>query len=287
MKHGLIRVGISGWTYAPWRGVFYPRGLAHHHELHFAADHFPAIEINGTFYALQTPDSYQAWRAQVGADFVFALKGPRYITHILRLKNVRTALANFMASGPLALGPHLGPILWQFPQNMRFDPQRFASFLDLLPRDTAEAARLAIGHDRHVPKAWTAIDRNRKLRYAFEVRHDSFRVPAFVDLLRDHNAALVCADSAAWPRLMDVTADFVYCRLHGATKTYESDYDEAALSLWAQWAKTWANGEEPADAARIGAPARRKRRDVFIFFDNDRRVRAPANAQELIRRLRA
>lgn len=288
MSRGIVRIGISGWTYAPWRGAFYPRGLPHQQELHFAASHFPAIEVNGTFYGMLKPETFQAWTSQVSADFIFAIKGPRFLTHILRLKNIETPLANFWASGILALGPHLGPLLWQFPQNMRFDPERMAAFLDLLPRDTEQAAELAKRHDQHVrAPAWTSIDHHRKLRHAFEVRHDSFLTPVFLDMLRAHNAALVCADSAEWPRVMDVTADFVYCRLHGATETYSSGYDDEALQQWAARAKAWACGDEPPDAERIGPKARHQRRDVFIFFDNDRKVRAPANAQELIRRMRA
>jgi uncharacterized protein YecE (DUF72 family) len=287
MKRGVVRIGVSGWAYAPWRGAFYPRGLPRQHELHFAADHFQAIEVNSSFYGLQKPDSYRAWSSQVSADFIFTVKGPRFITHILRLKDVAVPLANFMASGILALGAHLGPILWQFPQNMRFDPQRMAAFLALLPRDTEQAAELATRHDHHLPTPpWTAIDHNRKLRHALEVRNDSFLTPAFLDMLRAHNAALVCADAPAWPRLMDVTADFIYCRLHGATEAYTSGYDDDALRQWATRARAWAQGDEPPDASRIGPKARRQRRDVFIFFDNDRKVRAPANALELIRRVR-
>lgn len=287
MKRGLVRVGISGWTYAPWRGVFYPPGLPHQQELRFAAAQFPAIEVNATFYGSQRPDTYAAWRSQVSANFVFAVKGPRFITHMLRLQNPRGALASFLASGILQLGPHLGPILWQFPQNMRFDERRFAVFLEMLPRDMGQAAMLGNLLDLRAAELRTFIDPNRKLRHAFEVRHESFLVPAFVELLRAHNVALVCADSGHWPRMMDVTADFVYCRLHGATVTYESAYDEETLSRWAVWAKTWANGDEPPDARRISLPARRMRRDVFIFLGNDRQVKAPANALELIRRIRS
>jgi uncharacterized protein YecE (DUF72 family) len=162
-----------------------------------------------------------------------------------------------------------------------------AAFLALLPRDTEQAAELAHRHDHHLrTPPWTAIDHNRKLRHALEVRHDSFLTPTFLDMLRAHNVALVCADAPAWPRFMDVTADFVYCRLHGATEAYTSGYDDDALQQWATRAKAWSRGDEPPDASRIGPKGRRQRRDVFIFFDNDRKVRAPANALELIRRMR-
>ncbi len=288
MKRGLVRIGISGWTHAPWRGVFYPHGLPRQHELSFAADHFPTIEINDTYYGLPRPEHYSAWRSQVGADFVFAVRGPRLITDTLRLENPGPALASFLASGILALGPNLGPILWRFPANFPFDPRRISAFLDLLPRDTEQATALARRHDK-LPGTppWATDDRHRKVRHAFEVNHASFLAPAFLDLLRAHNAALVYADAADRPRTMDVTADFLYCRLLGPPGPCASGYDDQALQQWAQRAKTWASGEEPPDANRIGPRARRRHRDVFIFFDNDRKVRAPANALELIRRMRA
>lgn len=288
MKRGLVRIGISGWTYAPWRGVFYPIGLPREHELCFAADQFPTIEVSGTFYGLPKPHCYAAWRSQVGVDFIFAVSGPRLITHILRLKDAAPALAGFMASGILALGPNLGPILWQFPANFSFRPRQISAFLKLLPRDTEQAATLALRHDM-LPKtqAWAIGAQNRKLRHAFEVRHDSFLTPVFLDMLRAHNAALVCADEADRPPPMDVTADFLYCRLRGPSNPGASGYDDDALRQWAQRAKAWAGGGEPPGAQRIGPKARPRHRDVFIFFDNDRKVRAPANALELIRRMRA
>jgi uncharacterized protein YecE (DUF72 family) len=284
---GVVRVGISGWTYAPWRGVFYPKGLKREEELGYAASRVRAIEINGTFYGMQRPDAFGGWADQVPTDFVFAIKAPRYITHILRLRDPQVALANFIASGLLRLGIHLGPILWQFPPNFRFDPERIEPFLQMLPHDTGAAAALGRKHDEKLrAPAWLEIEARRPMRHAFEIRHESFCCQAFIDLLRAHDVALVCVDSVEWPRLMDVTSDFVYCRLHGSEELYASGYDHAALDQWAARIRTWARGSEPDDAERVGGKARPRRRDVFVFFDNDRKVHAPDNAMELIRRLR-
>jgi uncharacterized protein YecE (DUF72 family) len=288
MTAGIIRVGISGWTYAPWRGVFYPKDLKRDEELVYAASHFRTIEINGTFYGMQRPDTFGSWAGQVPADFTFAVKAPRYITHILRLRDPKVALANFIASGLLRLGVHLGPILWQFPANFRFDRERIEPFLRLLPHDTGAAAALGRKHDNKLrAPAWLEVDIRRPMRHAFEVRHDSFRCQEFIDLLRTYDVALVCADSVEWPRLMDITSDFAYCRLHGSQELYASGYDNAALDKWACRIKAWASGADPGDAERVGGKARPRRRDVFVFFDNDKKVRAPANALELIRRLRS
>jgi uncharacterized protein YecE (DUF72 family) len=288
MSTGTIRIGISGWTYRPWRGVFYPEGLAHRRELAFAATRFAAIEINGTFYSLQRPESFARWRDETPADFVFAVKGSRYITHMLKLRNIETPLANFLASGLLRLGPKLGPILWQFPPRMRFNPEVFEPFLAMLPRTTAEAAKLARRHDSRLEgRAWLESDGERRLRHAVEIRHDSFRSPEFIELLRRYDTALVCADTVEWPLLMDLTADFVYCRLHGSEQLYVSGYDDDALDVWAARIRAWAKGREPKDAKRAAGPAkpRRQGRDVYVFFDNDAKVRAPADAAALARKL--
>lgn len=288
MVAGIVRVGISGWTYAPWRGVFYPKGLRRQHELEYAASHFRAIEINGTFYGMQRPDAFGSWAEQVPAHFVFAVKAPRYITHIRRLRDCEVPLANFIASGLLRLGIHLGPVLWQLPPNFPFDPARLEPFLKLLPHDTQAACALGRKHDNKLrAPAWLEIEGNRPIRYALEIRHDSFRCRRFIDLLRAHDVALVCADSVAWPRLMDVTSDFVYCRLHGSEELYASGYDNYALDAWAHRIKAWADGHESPDGERVGTRTRRRKRDVFVFFDNDIKVRAPVNAAELIRRLRS
>ncbi len=287
-RTGQVRIGISGWTYRPWRGVFYPKGLTQKRELAFAAETFPTIEINGTFYGTQRPESYARWSDETPENFVFAVKGPRYITHLRRLREVEAPLANFLASGPLRLGPKLGPILWQFPPSFRFDAERIEAFFELLPKDTEAAAEIARRHDeRYAGRAWTKTDRKRPLRHAMEIRHDSFLDPAFIRLLRRHKVALVCADTVDWPRKMDLTADFVYCRLHGSEQLYVSGYDDDALDSWADRVAAWARGGEPEDAERvIDAPGpKRAGRDVYVYFDNDAKVRAPADAKGLIRRV--
>jgi uncharacterized protein YecE (DUF72 family) len=289
-KGGKVRVGISGWRYAPWRGDFYPEGVPQAQELAYAARCFDTIEINGTFYSLQRPEYFRRWAAETPDDFVFAVKGARFITHMRKLRDVETPLANFFASGVLSLGRKLGPILWQFPPNFRFDAERIEAFFKLLPRDTEAASTLARRHDSRLKgRAWTAIDRKRPLRHAMEIRHQSFVTPAFIALLRRHRVAMVCADTVEWPLLMDLTADFVYCRLHGSEVLYASGYDEPAIRVWARRVAAWARGAEPADAKRvIDKPApRRAARDVFVYFDNDAKVRAPYDAQALERRVRA
>jgi uncharacterized protein YecE (DUF72 family) len=287
-RAGTVRIGISGWTYAPWRGKFYPPKLLHKRELGYAARSFSSIEINGTFYSLQRPENFAQWAAATPPDFQFAVKGSRYITHLLRLRNIEKPLANFFASGVLRLGPKLGPILWQFPPNFRFEAERLEPFLQLLPHDTNAAVALARRRDsRMTGRAWLRTDARRPIRHAIEIRHDSFRSPDFIALLRRHRVALVCADTVDWPRLMDVTADFVYCRLHGSEELYASGYDDAALDIWAARVVAWAHGGEPSDAERvIDKPGpKRARRDVFVYFDNDRKVRAPVDAQALRERV--
>ena len=287
---GIVRIGISGWTYPPWRGKFYPKGLPQKRELAYAGDIFDSIEINGTFYSLQRPESFARWAEATPEDFVFAVKGSRYLTHMLKLRNVKTPLANFFASGVLRLGPKLGPILWQLSPNFRFDAGRLEDFFALLPRDTAAAAALARRHDARVRgRAWIRTEANRRLRHALEVRHESFRTPAFIELLRAHDIALVCADAVGWPRLMDVTSGFVYCRLHGSEELYTSGYDDSALDAWATRAAAWAKGGAPRDAERADKRAAIKRaaRDVYVYFDNDAKVRAPVDAQALMRRVEA
>ena len=283
-RTGAIRIGISGWTYAPWRGKFYPKGLVRKRELFHASRIFRSIEINGTFYGQQTPESFAHWAAEVPEDFVFAVKAPRFITHVRRLKDAKAPLANFIASGVLRLGAKLGPILWQLPPNFRFDPARLEPFLALLPQDTDEAKRLARSHDDRLRSPpWTRVERQAPLRHAIEVRNDSFVAAEFIDMLRAYRVALVCADTVDWPRLMDVTADFVYCRLHGSRKLYVSGYSEKALRDWADRVTAWARGGEPQGTERaVDRPApKRKARDVFVYFDNDMKVRAPANALRL------
>jgi uncharacterized protein YecE (DUF72 family) len=288
LAHGAVRVGISGWKYSGWRGVFYPKGLRQADELAHAATRFDTIEINGTHYSLKRPEAFAAWRDAVPADFVFAVKGGRFITHMLKLRGVETALANFFASGVLALGAKLGPFLWQLPARSAFDPERVAAFLSLLPRDTAAAATLAQRHDHRVAgRALTETDRRRPLRHAIEVRHPSFLDPRFIRLLRRNGVALVFADTVEWPYAEDLTADFAYIRLHGSEELYTSGYDAPALDRWAARVSAWAAGGAPDDAVLIdrAAPPRKGGRDVYVYFDNDAKVRAPLDAQELRRRL--
>lgn len=284
-----IRIGISGWTYPPWRGVFYPEKLRQRDELAYASSKFRTIEINGTFYGTQRPESFLKWYEATPKDFVFSVKGPRFITHILRLRDMETPLANFLASGLLRLGRKLGPLLWQFPPSMKFDEKLFEGFLAILPEDTKKAALAAKRHDSRLKnRVWVQTDAKRPLRHAVEIRHESFRDSRFVELLRHYNVALVCADTVEWPRLMDVTSDFIYCRLHGSEELYASGYDSEALDAWEERVRCWAKGLEPQDAERVSGPAkpRKSGRDVFLYFDNDMKVRAPENAAELARRLK-
>jgi len=280
----VIRVGLSGWNYKGWRGPFYPPGLPQRRELEYASALYGAIEVNGTFYSLQRPESFLRWYEQTPQRFTFAVKGPRYITHMLKLRRARIPLANFLASGVLRLEEKLGPILWQFPEFVRHDEERFEDFFRMLPRDTVEAASLAREHDRRLNgRNWLRTGARRPLRHAVEIRHDSFRSPAFIRQLRRHRIGLVVADTVEWPLLMDVTADFVYCRLHGSEELYTSGYDADALKRWATRVRSWARGSEPRDAIRV-LPRSRPRsrgRDVFVFFDNDAKVRAPPDASAL------
>jgi uncharacterized protein YecE (DUF72 family) len=284
-----IRVGISGWRYPSWRGRFYPPGLPQRRELEYAASHFNSIEINGSFYSLQHPDSYRAWYEATPPGFLFAVKGGRFITHMKRLSDVATPLANFFASGVLRLADKLGPILWQLPPSMRFEEARLAAFLALLPRDTRAAAALARRHDRRLAgRAWTRGGARRPVRHALEVRHESFRDGRFVALLRRHRIALVVADTGGtWPLMEDVTADFVYVRLHGESELYTGGYTDAALARWATKVRAWAGGRTRVGShlAAPRAPARAAGRDVFVYFDNDAKVRAPFDATALANRL--
>jgi uncharacterized protein YecE (DUF72 family) len=288
-RAGKARIGISGWRYAPWRGKFYPDGLPQRRELEYAARNFASIEINGTFYSLQRPDSFRAWHDATPEDFVFAIKGSRYITHMLRLQSVDTALANFFAQGLFALGAKLGPILWQLPPSFRFDVERLRAFFELLPRDTGHALHLARRRDVAMMKGRSvlAIDIERPLRHAIEVRHESFCTRAFVDLLREQGIALVVADTAGrWPLLEEVTADFMYLRLHGDRQLYASGYSAHALDAWARRIRAWQRGTQPRGARRIasGRPPRIAR-DVYCYFDNDTKVHAPFDAKALARRI--
>ena len=264
---GAIHIGISGWRYPPWRGVFYPPGLAQSRELEYASRFLPTIEINGSFYSLQRPSSYAAWYDATPPGFVFAVKGNRFLTHMLKLRDIETPLANVLASGVFALREKLGPFLWQFPPQLRFDADKVEHFLSLLPHDTGRGLDIARGHDDKLAgRALLEIDAVRPLRHAVEVRHESFRDPAFIALLRKYGVALVVADTAGkWPDIDAVTADFVYIRLHGEHELYASGYDDASLERWAARIQAW---------ARNG--------DVYCYFDNDIKVRAPFDAKRLM-----
>ena len=286
-----LHIGISGWTYTGWRGVFYPKKLPHRLELQFASREFNSIEINGSFYSLQLPSSYQRWYAETPPGFVFSVKGARFITHMKKLRDVEAPLANFFASGLLCLREKLGPVLWQFPPNFGWNPERFEEFFELLPRDTTAAARLARHHDAKVKgRAWTRADATRPIRHCVEIRHPTFMVPEFFALLRRHNIAFVVADTAGkWPYAEDITADFVYCRLHGAEQLYVSGYSDKELGWWANRVERWRKGKQPKDAKLVtkrNATAAGKR-EVYVYFDNDAKVHAPFNAKTLVQGLQS
>ena len=280
-------MGISGWRYAPWRKVFYPEGLPQRAELEFASRRLNSIELNGSFYSLQRPSSYQRWYDETPDGFVFSVKGPRFVSHLKKLADVEAPLANFFASGVLALGAKFGPVLWQLPPTLGYDRDRLAAFFELLPRTTGAAAEVAAGHDERMKgRALLETTVDLPLRYALEVRHPSYENAEFIELLREHDVALVCADTAGkWPMLDDVSSDFVYARLHGAEELYVSGYDDEALDRWAGKVRTWQQGGTPTDGRTMAPPARRKKRDVFVYFDNDVKVRAPYDAEALAARL--
>lgn len=285
-----IRVGISGWRYTPWRGQFYPTHLPQRLELWYASRVLRTIEINGSFYSLQRPEYYAQWYEETPEDFVFAVKGPRFITHMKRLRDIEAPLANFFASGVFNLREKFGPILWQFPPQFRYSEEKFAAFFSLLPHDTKAALRLARRRDYRLKgRSRLAIDQERPLRHAVEIRHESFLVPQFVDQLRKYNIALVVAETAnKWPLTLDVTADFVYMRLHGDKELYKSGYSDRALDRWASRIQAWSTGGALAETAQISAKKapRAKERDVFCYFDNtDVKLRAPVDAQTLMRKL--
>ena len=286
-----FNIGISGWRYPPWRGTFYPPKMVQRCELAYASRMLSSIELNGSFYSLQRPDNYQTWYEATPAKFVFSVKAPRYITHILRLRDIEVPVANFFASGIFNLKEKLGPILWQFPPSFRFDAELFENFLKLLPHDTEAAAIAARGHDAHMQgRVQLTVDRKRKFRHAVEIRNDSFVDPTFIALLRRYSVALVVADSAGkWPYFEDLTADFVYIRLHGAEELYASGYTEAALERWMQRIRAWHSGSQPDDAQLISddAPRALAARKIFCYFDNDIKVRAPFDASALAQKLGA
>lgn len=264
---GQVVVGISGWNYPEWRGVFYPKGLKHKLELAYLAERFPSIEINGTFYSLKKPADFQRWYAETPEDFTFAIKGSRYITHMRKLRDVQTPLANFLAQGVLALEDKLGPILWQFPRQQKYDRKRLEEFFTLLPRTRKAAAKYAAKHDDRLSgRSFIHPDTDGELVHTIEVRHESFDNDDFYELLRAQNIGLVVSDSPQdWPLFTEVTRDVVFIRLHGDTELYASRYTDASLAKWAKHIKRVA-----------------KHADVYVYFDNDKKVYAPGDADRLM-----
>ncbi len=269
----MIRIGTSGWRYRGWRGDFYPPGLPQRLELAHLAERLDSVEVNGTFYSLQRPSSFARWRSEVGDGFTFAVKGGRFITHLKKLRDVETGLANFFASGVLRLGPALGPVLWQLPPTLAFDAPLLEDFLSRLPRSCGAAATLAARHDERLVGDrvhTTAEDPEQQVRHAVEVRHESFRDPAWYELARRHDVAVVVSDSPGrWPVLEEVTADHAYVRLHGDTELYASGYGDEALDRWAEKVRRW---HEQAG-------------EVAVYFDNDIGGHAPRDALRLRERL--
>lgn len=282
-----IRVGVSGWDYDAWTGSFYPDDLSRDDRLSWLSRRLDAVEVNRSFYGLLSPATLCSWNGDTPARTRLALKGSRFITHNKRLGDARTPLANFLASGPLVLGIKLGPCLWQLSRRHRFDAARLRAFVDLLPHDTDDAARLARHHDHRVEDVFLEPEANHRVRHVLEARHESFLCPEAVGILRDGGVALAVSHAGDWPLREEITAGFVYIRLHGEPETYASGYGSDALDRWAARIRAWAGGEEPEDPARITrrVPPRRKGRDVYVFFDNDSRGHAPLNARALRERL--
>jgi uncharacterized protein YecE (DUF72 family) len=268
-----VRIGISGWTYPRWRGTFYPQGLPQRQELRYAAERMNSVEINGSFYSLQRRSSFEAWAASVPEDFVFAVKGGRFITHMKKLSGIETPLANFLASGVLALDQKLGPILWQLPPNLGFNADRMDAFFAQLPRSAGSAAKIAAHHDQRIPddRALTkAVHPRYRLRHAIEPRHESFRTPEFYRLLRRYEMALVISDNPGkWPIFTEITTDLMYLRLHGHDQLYVSGYSDQELDDWAAKIRSWTE----------------RGCDVYVYFDNDAKVHAPFDAMSLMVRL--
>lgn len=292
---GDLRIGISGWRYTPWRGDFYPEGLVQRRELAFASRAVNSIEINGSFYALQKPASYANWYADTPDDFIFSVKAPRFITHLKRLRDIEEPLANFFASGVFQLKEKLGPFLWQFPPSFKYNEDLFRRFLKQLPH-TGKEAKACAKHcsERMVTEGYLDIPLKQTLRHAVEIRNETFVTPEFIHLLREFNVALVFADTAGkWPYAEDITSDFVYIRLHGDKELYTSGYDESALEHWYQRIKSWTNGKQPANSTLIEKKASTRTenksspvtRNVYCYFDNDVKVRAPYDARRLLEKL--
>jgi uncharacterized protein YecE (DUF72 family) len=280
---GRIRIGVSGWDYDSWRGRFYPDDLPQRAELRYAAERFDLVEINATFYRLTTAQRCIAWRDAVPHGTVLAVKGSRFITHNKNLDVTGSALANFLASGILALDDKLGPILWQLPERLHLDAERVEAFLAALPHDTDSAADVARGHDERVDDPAYGSGDNHRLRHVLEVRHPSFLSEEMAAIARRHGVALAVSHASTWPYTEEVTAGFVYVRLHGPQELYASAYSEDELRGWAQRLHRWCAAEQPDDARTITdrAPPDRQGRDVYVAFNNDKDGHAPGNAARL------
>jgi uncharacterized protein YecE (DUF72 family) len=275
VSNGNVLVGISGYDYKPWRGRFYPERLPARQWLEFASRQFATIELNGTFYSLKSPAVFERWVTEVPDEFIFAVKGGRFITHNLKLRNAEASLGNFFASGVLALGTKTGPFLWQLPATYRFEAERLDAFMQLLPRSSRDAEAVARNHDHRLRRgALLEAVASVPYRHAFEVRHPSYFNDEFYSLLSAHECAFVVADTAGkFPYAEEVTADFVYVRLHGSQQLYTSGYTDAELDEWTTRIIGWCS-----------APAKR---DVYVYFDNDAKVHAPFDALRLRKRLAA
>lgn len=271
---GRTWIGISGYDYKPWRGRFYPDDLPARRWLEYASRTFTSIELNGTFYSLKCPAVFERWAAEVPDDFLFAIKGGRFITHNLKLRNATRAMGNFFASGILALGRKTGPFLWQLPATYGFDAERMDSFMRTLPRSARAAEAIAGQHDERLRRgALTEAAEDVPYRHAFEVRHPSYFCDEFYDILREHRCALVLADTAGkFPYAEELTADFTYIRLHGSTQLYASGYTDAELEWWAERIRKWRSVKGGAH-------------DVYVYFDNDAKVHAPFDALRLMERV--
>ena len=258
---GTIRTGTAGWVFAPWRGTFFPKGLVQKKELSYAADRLTSIEINATFWANQKPASFARWASETPEGFQFSVKGPQLVTHIKRLKNCAEPLANFFASGPLALGDRLGPFVWQLPPNLAFDAESFAAFLEILPKDAQSYLALAKTADPARGEPFLDTTGVGAIRHAIEPRHPSFDAPEANALLAQHNIARVIADTTESPARA-LTADFAYCRLQGPARPGATGYTDTDIADWADTMGQW------RDAGR----------DVYAYFVHEDKLHAPANA---------
>ena len=280
---GTIRLGTAGWVYEPWRDNFYPKGLKQKDELAYSSAHLGNIEINATFYSHQKAASFQNWAAATPDDFVFSVKGHQFVTHIKRLKDVEIPVANFLASGVLALGRKLGPICWQLPGNTKYDAERMETFLALLPHTPEALVALAGKAEGLKTEPYLDVTGITRVRHAIEVRHESFAEPRFIAQLRAHNVALVVADTAEWP-VIDQTADFSYARLQGAPGA--EAYTPEQRSIRGRWLKAWAEGRPVADGRYVtAAEASPPPRDVHAFFVSTDKDNAPHNARAVMAEL--